>query len=1188
MLKMLLSVVTSRLFWSGVVVAALCLLVLFTGPLLAFGEMRPLTDIVSRRLTVGILITGWLLSSLAPRIYHHRRQQALYRRLSRSETPSPAGRPEDQSLAKSFKRTVRLLKHHHFSGGTFLRRWSQRLGRQYMYQLPWYLVLGMEGSGKDKALQYAGLDFHHSLHQINCLSPADNSANHCEWYLTSQGVLVSPSSDYLAQGNGSWRLMLGLLTRYRARQPINGVVLAVSVQDLLHLSPDELYRQAVLLRKRLLELRRRFNIRFPLYLMITKADRLAGFSQYFSRYDGPELEQYWGMAFQWPCDRGQYSGFQTDFGEGYDGLQYRLHAALADTLAAEGDPRLRAKILAFPQAFAALRPLLLRYVSTLCAGSDCDGDIALRGLFFTSANQKNHSCKLSASPGQSTVFDYGYAVDETFEDSVKNSVPSRQSYFLKALFRDVILAEGGLAGLNFWSACRRRFQVIAGCGLLLALLGAVVTEFTTSYHNNRLYLAQVEGRIHSLAQQSARLNDLATTGLANLLPFLDDVRQLTRHEQFDLSHPPLNYRMGMYSGTLFGNAGEIVYLHALKRLLLPLVAQHITQMLYQANATDAEFVYQALAAYQMLYEPQHYDGEFLLAWLIATLPSMPEVITLGEERRAHLVRHLSRLVNGPPLRSPYARDSQLVREKQNAVQQISLPQRVYSRLKKNLLNDSRFAAVNLADLAAEGEGVLVRKSGPADRASVPGFFTPRGYWLGLNPLIADEVEALRVRDSWVLNQLAEQGSKTFASRVRYLYMTDFIQHWDDFLADIDLKQTTTLPQRINQVLVMSGDRSPLRELLINLDRIVSLPAPQTDEPLKNLEGDFRAEAMCMFHRLFTDKPEEQSDQTPERMVRNHYRDIIDLARPQPANGNRTVFDDIVRQLGGLYHYLAALRDQELPIAPAEMPTQLQANAMRLPTPFRHLLLSLAKEAHRDTHRETVQRLHRLFAGQIGGYYHFSLADRFPLAPNCRKEASHGDIAYMFAPGTGLADRFYQRYLADKVNTRDENWRFFPWVREEDARDDTLLLTFFRDAAYIRDAFFRQGDAAPAFSFTLRPLEMDNRILSLALDIDGQSFEYNHGPSTPYHMNWPGPEQTGSARLTMTSSDGQVKTLVMKGPWAFHRLLDAGHVRWEDNHPVGRVTFIIEEQKATLEIAADSMRNPFILPNVGSIFQQETL
>ncbi len=450
------------------------------------------------------------------------------------------------------------------------------------------------------------------------------------------------------------------------------------------------------------------------------------------------------------------------------------------------------------------------------------------------------------------------------------------------------------------------------------------------------------------------------------------------------------------------------------------------------------------------------------------------------------------------------------------------------------------------------------------------------------------MDALRVRDRWVLNRLAEQGRETLVSQVSYLYMNDFIQHWDDFLADIDLEQTLTLPQRISQVRIMSGDRSPLRQLLINLGRIVSLPVPETDEPLKNLGGEFGADAMGMLDRLFSIMPKDKLGQTPEQRVRNHYRDIIDLARPQPATGNRVMFDDILQQLGGLYHYLTALRDQELPVAPAEVPTRLQANAMRLPSPFRHLLLSLAKGAHRDTQRETLQRLHRLFAGQIGGYYQFALADHFPLAQNSRKEASPGDMAYMFAPGAGLADRFYQRYLADKVNTRDENWQFFPWVQDEGAHDETLLLTFFRDAAYIRDAFFRQGHGAPAFSFTLRPLKMDNRILSLALDIDGQSFEYNHGPSTPYHMNWPGPDRTGSARLTMTLADGRVKTIETRGPWAFHRLLAAGHVRWEDNHPAGRVTFAIDERKATLEIAADSMRNPFVLPDIGGVFQQERL
>ncbi len=80
-----------------------------------------------------------------------------------------------------------------------------------------------------------------------------------------------------------------------------------------------------------------------------------------------------------------------------------------------------------------MRPSLLRYVSTLCAGADDDRDIALRGLFFTSANQKTSPRGPAAPARQDTVFDYGYAVDETFEDDIKYTASPRQSYFLKAL-----------------------------------------------------------------------------------------------------------------------------------------------------------------------------------------------------------------------------------------------------------------------------------------------------------------------------------------------------------------------------------------------------------------------------------------------------------------------------------------------------------------------------------------------------------------------------------------------------------------------------------------------------------------------------------------------------------------------------------------------------------------------------------
>lgn len=66
--------------------------------------------------------------------------------------------------------------------------------------------------------------------------------------------------------------------------------------------------------------------------------------------------------------------------------------------------------------------------------------------------------------------------------------------------------------------------------------------------------------------------------------------------------------------------------------------------------------------------------------------------------------------------------------------------------------------------------------------------------------------------------------------VRQLYMRDFIVNWDRFLADIQLNNSADLSQRINTARLLSGTNSPLRRLVLNLSKVLTLsrtaPAPK--------------------------------------------------------------------------------------------------------------------------------------------------------------------------------------------------------------------------------------------------------------------------------------------------------------------------------------------------------------------------
>lgn len=69
--------------------------------------------------------------------------------------------------------------------------------------------------------------------------------------------------------------------------------------------------------------------------------------------------------------------------------------------------------------------------------------------------------------------------------------------------------------------------------------------------------------------------------------------------------------MGLYRGDDVSDASQSLYQKALDQMLLPAVAMHVTTWLRNDNGSDVEYSYEALKAYQMLYQPKHYDGKFL-------------------------------------------------------------------------------------------------------------------------------------------------------------------------------------------------------------------------------------------------------------------------------------------------------------------------------------------------------------------------------------------------------------------------------------------------------------------------------------------------------------------------------------------------------------------------------------------------
>ena len=179
---------------------------------------------------------------------------------------------------------------------------KSKLGRRHLYQLPWYVIIGPPGAGKTTAIINSGLQFPLANEMGKTAIGGVGGTRNCDWWFTNNAVLVDTAGRYTTQesdadaDNAAWMGFLGLLKKHRKRQPINGAIVAISLSDLSMQDALTQKGHAAAVRRRLHELREKLGVHFPVYVLFTKADLIAGFSEFYDRLGKEERGQVWGFT----------------------------------------------------------------------------------------------------------------------------------------------------------------------------------------------------------------------------------------------------------------------------------------------------------------------------------------------------------------------------------------------------------------------------------------------------------------------------------------------------------------------------------------------------------------------------------------------------------------------------------------------------------------------------------------------------------------------------------------------------------------------------------------------------------------------------------------------------------------------------------------------------------------------------
>jgi len=1152
-------------------VLLLALVFWIEAPLLAFDGKEPFASRSTRLFVVLLMFLAWAGWYGAKALKAHLANRRLMASLAAANAPTPAAPgaapaalQEQHALQQRMQQALAVLR----KATPGKRAW----GSQYLYQLPWYMFVGAPGSGKTTTLLHSGLRFPLAESMGAGAIGGVGGTRQCDWWFTDDAVLLDTAGRYTTQDSDAqvdqagWHGFLGLLKKYRPRRPINGIIVALSVADLLQQGPAARQAQAGAIRARIKELHERLGSSFPIYVTVTKCDLLAGFMEFFDTLGREERAQVWGMTFPLDAKEGAGAAALAAFPARFLELEQRLQARVLGRLQEERDLQRRALLYRFPQQFAGLGEVLKGFLDAVFEPTRYEQGAQLRGVYFTSGTQEGNPIDRVMGALAAT---FG------FERKVlpPNAVSGR-SYFITALLRDLIFREAGLAGVDprFEQRRRRlRWAAIAAATLAVVLLGAALA---TSYLRNVRTVNEVAARSDALARlvQAAP----AEGTVLDVLPMLNAARTLPGgYEEREAGAPMLN-RFGLNQGDKLGAGAQLAYGRLLHSALLPRIMSRLEEVLRRGDANNQEQLYETLRVYLMLGQPSHLEAESVQAWFdVDWRRSLPQATPA---QRDELAAHIGALFDTSGVAAePPVLDAALVGTVRSTLALMPLPERVYNRLKRKVAQ-ARLPETSVNRAAGRDvSALLARKSGEPLTRGVPGLYSVAGY----RALQKDAPGALVdiARDSWVLDRREAEGAvgaltnDQMNAAVLRLYYADYIRAWDAMLADVRIAPFSSLDQGARITNALAGADSPLKAFLTVAARETTLGSEgvkskvaldakvlgKLSEARKKLEAALGADDM---------PPPVAQAANP---VDQHFEPLHKLVGTAQAPGPIEAQLALLKDASQFFDAADRARRAGTPAPSGEALQKIKRAAEGTPAPLGEMLQTVDSAGSNLTLGSERARLRALWAAEGANFCRDAIAGRYPLVRSASRDATPDDFGKFFGPG-GMMDDFFAKNLAAQVDMSGSQWR---WRDSGDAPIGIPqdVLNQFQRAARVREMFFAGGGRQPSLRFELAPQAGDPAATKVVLDIDGQQVAYTPGtPARPVPITLPSGK--GGGLVTLEATPPLRTELRTEGPWAWFRMIDKGTLQASGQGERFALGFDLDGRKMSYQLTASSVINPF--------------
>lgn len=411
------------------------------------------------------LWAGWLFVRKILRRKHEQQfvEQIIDQDESFLQTQTGKERDNLQELQDRWKEAITALR-------------SSQLKKQGnpLIVLPWYLIVGESGAGKSTAISSARLS---AVFGEIAQAKGTGGTRNCDWWFFEDAILIDTAGRFAVPEDQErdpeeWRRFLGLLAKYRKREPLNGLVVTVAADELRKEdAPERMKQQGKVIRARIDELMRVLGAKFPVYVLVTKLDQIQGMVQFCDALPEESLAQAFGRINLTPDQ-----GAESFFTHAMAAIGDRLRALRLLLIGRPGVQTAEAELLLFPEEFERLIPGLQAFVTTTFKQTKFLETPLLRGLFFSSGRQEG--APFSHFLRNLGLFGEGEVLPDT-----------QRGLFLKDFFARILPADRRLFGLTEraiqWNRLTRNLGLTSWVAVGLALCGLLSYSFVLNLNTLR-------------------------------------------------------------------------------------------------------------------------------------------------------------------------------------------------------------------------------------------------------------------------------------------------------------------------------------------------------------------------------------------------------------------------------------------------------------------------------------------------------------------------------------------------------------------------------------------------------------------------------------------------------------------------------------------------------------------------------